>query len=91
MSASENKPVVTLTISARQGSYNPPARSLVLKVHAQRNLPQAVELNGRTLAAPSSIAALDAATEGWAYDDAQNVVWIKTPDRGAALTARIEK
>ena len=72
-------------------SMKPPARSMVWKVHGREIPPRAVTLNGAALGALASIAALDSATEGWAYDDLQRVVWIKTPDRGVALTARIEK
>jgi hypothetical protein len=32
---------------------------------------------------------LNAAAEGWAYDDAAGVVWLKTPDRGVATKAQI--
>ncbi len=91
LTTSENEHGLSITISSRQGSYKPPARSLVLKVHAQRNQPHGVQLEGRTLTLLRSVAALDSAREGWTYDDVNSVVWIKTPDQGMALTARIEK
>ncbi len=31
------------------------------------------------------------ASEGWSYDEATNIVWLKMPDQGAALTVRIDK
>lgn len=91
LSASEDPQGITIKRSARQGSYQPPARSMVWKVHAREIPPHAVTLNGAALGALASLKALDDATEGWAYDGVHRVVWIKTPDRGVALTARVEK
>jgi alpha-glucosidase len=91
LSASVNDHDISITVSARQGTYHPPARSLVMKVHAQKEKPQSVEIDGKTLAPLQSSAALDSTQDGWAYDGVNEVVWIKIPDQGAALTARIEK
>jgi hypothetical protein len=32
---------------------------------------------------------LNAAAEGWTYDDAASIVWLKTPDRGVAMRVQI--
>jgi alpha-glucosidase len=82
---------LSIEISAREGLYTPPARSLVLKVHGQRIAPRQVGAGGKELAAQSSVQALEAASEGWAYDEATDIVWLKIPDRGVALTAQIRQ
>jgi len=91
LSISADEHGADITITARQGSYNPPARSLVLKLHAQHQKPGRVEMNGKVLTVLESPTALDSATEGWAYDAVHDLVWIKTPDQGVAMTARVEK
>ncbi len=80
---------VSVEISARQGSYAPPARSLVLEIHGQRTRPRQVQEGGKELAAEKSLDALLAVSEGWAYAEETGIVWLKTPDRGVALTAQI--
>jgi alpha-glucosidase len=91
VSATETANEVRLTVSAPTGSYKPPARSLVFKVHAQRDSPHAVEIDGKPATALHSASDIEKATEGWSFDGTDNVVWIKTPDQGTAMTARIEK
>ncbi len=91
LSVSQNEHDVSISISAREGSYHPPARSFVLKVHSQGEKPQRVAIEGKTLPGLQSSAALDGTTEGWAYDNVNSMVWMKAPDQGTALTARIEK
>lgn len=80
---------LNIEISTREGSYTPPARSLVLKVHGERTQPRQVEVGGEELVPQSSVKALEAASQGWAYDEATDTVWLKTPDRGVALRAQI--
>ncbi|MGA2480367.1 MAG: hypothetical protein ABSG63_16580, partial [Spirochaetia bacterium] len=80
---------LSVEISAREGSYTPPARSLVLKVHGERTQPRQVEVGGEQLAAQSSVEALEGASQGWTYDDATDIVWLKIPDRGVALRVQI--
>jgi len=76
---------IDIGITARQGGYQPPARSLALRVHCIRNAPGRVSVNGAALARSNSTAGLDRATEAWAYSEAENVLTIQVPDRGAAL------
>ena len=78
-----------IEVSAREGSYTPPARSLVFKVHAIRVQPGSVEADGKPLEFQKSLEELNHSSDGWAYDAEQMVVWVKVPDRGVALTARI--
>ena len=83
--------LLTLSISARQGSYAPPPRSIEFEVHGQRNRPQRVVTGGRALADLGSEAALEQASSGWYYDEENNIVWVKFPDQAAARTVEIEK
>jgi alpha-glucosidase len=89
LSVAQQPAGLSIEISAREGLYTPPARSLLLKVHDQRTQPRQVVLNGKELAARNSLKDLEGATEGWAYDDTTNSVWLKFPDRGAAIKAQI--
>ncbi len=78
-------------ISAREGSYTPSPRSLVLKIHDRRSQPRQVEVGGAELVNAKSAEALQRTVQGWAYDEATGVVWLKTPDRGTAFTAQISE
>jgi len=82
---------LTLSVSAREGSYTPPARSMEFEVHHQRTRPHSVETDGQALADLASKAALDESPSGWCYDEENNIVWIKFPDQSAARTVEIEK
>jgi len=91
VNTSENAQGVNIQLSAREGSYKPAARSLVFKIHAERELPREVSLNGKALGAAIAVADLDKAAEGWAYDDVRNIVWLKAPDLGSAMTINIRR
>ena len=80
---------ITLQVSAREGSYKPADRSLVFKVHGQRNSPASIEAGTNAVERVPSLDRLDQAAEGWFYDDNSNLIWIKQPDGGLALTTRI--
>jgi alpha-glucosidase len=67
---------IEINISARNGAYNPPARSLVLRIHGVRNPPARVQVNG-------------AASSGWSFAETESIVSIKVPDRGLALRAEV--
>lgn len=82
---------VTVKIGSRQGSYVPPSRALVLKLHAVHAVPRAVLLNGQALSAKASQEALERASEGWAYDADAQVLRVRLPDRGIAATVRVEE
>ncbi|HXH49691.1 MAG TPA: TIM-barrel domain-containing protein, partial [Terriglobia bacterium] len=91
LTANDKPGALTLTVSARQGSYAPPARALQFAVHQQRNRPQNVTLNGGALARVGSEADLKDASRRWYYDDASDVLWIKFPDQGSASTVQISR
>ena len=82
---------VSVQISARQGSYQPPARSLVLKIFNQRHSPKRVLLDGSPVARETSLASLKKAATGWFYDSEKNAVWLRFPDHATAITAQFEK
>lgn len=91
VSATAGAGQVNITISSPTGSYKPPARSLMFKVHAQRNSPHRVEIDGKPLNIFHAESNLEEVTEGWAFDELNDLIWIKIPDRGTAVTAQIEK
>ena len=91
VSSGERDDTVALHLSAREGSYTPPARSLMFKVHAVRTRPRKVEINGRAPQAYPSIATMTGALEGWVYDELAMTVSIKLQDRGIAVSAAIER
>jgi alpha-glucosidase len=90
LSVSESRGGIVISVSAREGSYQPPARSLVFRIHAQRHAPAQVEVDSKTLDRATSLDALQQTSEGWTYDENANVVSIKVPDQGKSLTARLE-
>ena len=91
VSSSERDDTVALHLSAREGSYAPPARSLIFKVHAVRTSPRKVEINGQGSQAYPSIDGITRAVEGWAYDALAMTVSIKLHDQGTAVSASIER
>jgi alpha-glucosidase len=91
VSVSTSTSAVTIETSARQGSYRPPARSLVFDVHGQRIRPERVEVNGEALAAAEKDQTVESTSRGWGFDENKNQVWIKVPDEGQALTVRISR
>jgi alpha-glucosidase len=80
---------ITITISAREGAYTPPARSLMFKVHNLRSQPRRVEMNGQTLEFLPGPESIQQAGQGWTYDEATSLVEIKAPDHGGPLSARL--
>lgn len=89
LEVSENDRGITISGSAREGSYEPPARSLLFNIHAQRHVPARVEVGNGTLDRSTSLEALQKASQGWIYDENANVVSVKLPDQEKAFTARI--
>jgi alpha-glucosidase len=82
---------LSIVVSARQGSYTPPARSVIFAVHAERQLPKSVKVNGHQLAGQATEKAFENASSGWIYDGDKNILSIKVPDDGRPLAARIER
>jgi len=84
LTATEDARGISVEVSAREGSFTPPQRSMVIKIHNERTQPRQVSVAGTELARQDSVQALANAASGWAYDDA-DVVWIRVPDEGKAL------
>ncbi|HET7841085.1 MAG TPA: glycoside hydrolase family 31 protein [Terriglobia bacterium] len=80
-----------IQLSAREGAYIPTPRSLEFEVHAQRELPDSVEVNGRSLGNNLTPQVLANSSQGWSFDPNMNIVWIRVPDTGSAMTARIAR
>jgi alpha-glucosidase len=89
LTATQDSHGVGVQISAREGSFTPPKRSMVIKIHAQRVRPREVTLTGGQLPVRDSLKSLAGSVEGWLYDDEAGVVWIRLPDRGAAVNVQV--
>ena len=89
LTAAQEAHGTSVEISAREGSFTPPKRSLVIKIHGQKVQPRQVTMAGGELAGQVSVKALEEATAGWAYDDDAGVVWIRVPDQGTALKVEV--
>jgi len=82
---------LTISLSSRHGTYRPPARSLMLRIHGERNAPLRVSMDGHILEKRNSPDGLEKAAVGWAFDQGDEVVLIKVPDRTEALTAEMTR
>ena len=79
-----------IEVTAREGSYTPPARALVFKLHAVRAQPNSVEVDGKPVEFEKSPEEFDRASSGWTYDSERMIVSAKLPDRGAAVAVEIK-
>jgi alpha-glucosidase len=68
-----------IVIGEAEGSYRPPARSCVLQILDFAASPTRVRTMSEELPR-ISIASLQVAPAGWAYDAAAKVLWVKSPD-----------
>lgn len=91
ISASDTQSVLTIKRIDVSGSYTPPSRSLMLKIHGGRGSVKAVTLDGRQLPTASSIVALADASAGVAYDEDHRVLCIKFADTNAPFEVDIQK
>jgi len=82
---------VTVEVSAREGSFTPPRRALVMKIHAQKAVPRQVTLAGEQIAVRNSVKDLQAASNGWAYDGEAGIVWAKVPDQGTVVSLDVTR
>lgn len=70
-----------LGVSAREGSFGPPARALVIRVRRVDHPPTAVQLSGAPLPAFTDYDALLAAGKGYFYDDRDLSLVVAMPDQ----------
>jgi alpha-glucosidase len=90
ISASQTQSGVAVRISVRQGSYQPPARSLVLEIHHTRMRPNQVTVDGESLEARPSLSAISSTPGGWYYNPDRDTLCIKVEDH-APLTAQVHE
>lgn len=79
----------TFTIAARQGNYQPPARTLTIKVHAWDAPVDRVTLNGAPLQPAATLAALLNASSGYHHEQSAERVWLRVGDSGQGQTVQI--
>ena len=91
VSVHDQDSTVSVGMSAREGTYKPPARSVVLKIHGVVAAPHHVQVDRRELAVVGSPEMLEKSTEGAAYDSKARVVWVKTPDQISPLEVTVVK
>jgi alpha-glucosidase len=85
ISAAQTQPGVSVAISAREGTYTPTKRSLVVKVHGLKAAPRQVTIGALELPRQGTVSSLQESAQGWAYDQEAGIVWVRVPDQGAAM------
>jgi hypothetical protein len=78
-----------LEVSAPEGSYIPPSRSVVFKIHGQVSPPKSVISGNETVDVVASTVVLDQVASGTVYDSVLQILWIKVPDRNSHLVLDI--
>jgi len=78
-------------ISARSGTYAPPSRHFMVKVHRWSTAVNSVKLNGNPLTQYLSLPSLESAPSGYYYDAAADIVYARFPDSGSAQRLRINE
>lgn len=89
VSMDASRDTLEIHMTARQGSYAPPPRKLLFKIHAERQEPSSVAADGQTLERKTSMDALDKTSSGWTYDEDGNVVSVKIPDSSQRTAIRL--
>jgi alpha-glucosidase len=85
ITAAQANDAVSVDISAREGTFTPPKRSVVVKIHSQRVPPKSVSVRSVDLSKAASLETLQQAAQGWTYDQDAGVVWVRVPDDGQAM------
>jgi alpha-glucosidase len=91
ITAVDNDKSLTIKSTDLTGKYTPPARSLLLKVHAQAGPAKEIKLNGQELGSAASVDALAKASSGAAFDSSDKVLYIKFADVNAPFEVEIDK
>src|SRR4029077_19841047 len=68
---------VSVKISQRQGSFHPPKRSIVVRVHLQASEPRAVKVGNMEVSRHASVKAFQESAMGWMYDVDSKTAWVK--------------
>ena len=88
VSVEPTQDAIEIRLTAREGSYTPPQRSLVFTIHAERHEPRSLTANGKALTRLPTMDSLDKAGSGWTYDEDENEISFKTPDTGRGVDIR---
>ena len=83
-----SRDAVTLTLSATEGSYMPPERSVVVKFVDCSSSPKTIRL-GRAVLKEMSGVELDRHTAGWTYQKDNRTLLVRFPESRAALRITI--
>jgi len=89
LTADETASGVAVGISAPEGSFRPPKRSLVIRVHHQDFAPRSVTSSGTQLSPKMSEKDLSESGSGWMYDADSKTVWVKFPDQETAASVNV--
>ena len=87
---SRGSDTLLIQISAREGKYIPPDRSIVLRIHRQQSPPSHVKVAGVSMETKSQTVSPNNAGEGATYDEERRILSIKFPDRGNELEVKIQ-
>jgi alpha-glucosidase len=82
---------VQISISPRSGTYVPPIRSVILKIHGLNKSPHTVVVAGNAVPVEADPQALASMAAGAEYEATTGTIWIKTPDKGASLEVQVTK
>ncbi len=82
---------VSIDISSPEGSFRPPKRSLVLRIHLQANPPRTVAVGATQIPQQASDKALQDATKGWLYDADSRTIRVKFPDEQTASSVVVSQ
>jgi alpha-glucosidase len=82
---------MTVKISALRGSYQPPPRTLEIKIHGEQCAPPRVESAGNALVQVETLEKLNQVDAAWYFDGASATVVVKSPDSGKGVSVLIEK
>jgi alpha-glucosidase len=76
---------VSIEISDREGTFHPPKRSIVVKVHLQTTEPHSLTAGGLDVPRQASAKVWQESSKGWMYDVDSKVAWIRLPDEEAGM------
>jgi alpha-glucosidase len=82
---------VSIDISSPEGSFRPPKRSLVLRIHLQANPPRTVAVGATQIPQQASDKALQDATKGWLYDAESRTIRVKFRDEQTASSVVVSQ
>jgi len=91
LSANETASGVNVTIASPEGSFRPPKRSLLIRIHLQSLPPRSVTVAGAELPQQTTGKALQESGSGWRYDADSRTLWVKFPDTETATSVNVAR